>query len=95
MTHTRILKSAYLKVNKGEELINKYMGQSSIKKSIVSLSKTKQKSSMAKNKESIYAFTSRFNKKMFCHLSATEIESIMNDNRQKIETQSQGLRTLK
>lgn len=95
MTHTRILKSAYLKVNKGEELINKYIGQSPIKKSIGSLSKTKQKSSMAKNKESIYEFTERFDRKMFCHLSATEIESIMNDNRRKIETQIQGSRTLK
>jgi len=94
MTHARMVRSASSK-NKDEELINKYLGQSTIQRNIGSLYKTKEQFSVVKNKESIYEFTARFDKKMFCHLSATEIVSIMHDNRRKIETQIQGSRTLK
>ncbi len=94
MTHSRIIRSASSK-NKDEELINKYLGKSTIQRDIGSLYKTKQQHSVVKNKESIYEFMARFDKKMFCHLSATEIESIMNDNRRKIETQIQGSQTHK
>ncbi|MDP1784392.1 MAG: hypothetical protein Q8K81_03075 [Sulfuricurvum sp.] len=90
LSNTRILKSSYSKANKSEELIYHYSGQSSKPRSLGSLYKTRQTPPKVDKKESIHAFTARFEKKIFCHLSATEIEAIMNDNRRKIEMQFKG-----
>lgn len=84
-----IQKFSYSKTKKSEQLINKYLGQSAVKRSMGSLNNIK-KTPIKKYNESINEFTARFEKKIFCHLSAKEIEAIMNDNRRKIERQAQG-----
>lgn len=85
ITNASILRSPYFKTNRGEDLLNKYSGQSGNPRSINSLPKSKKKTPFEEKKESMAEFSARFEKKIFCNLSAKEIEAIMIENRRMIE----------
>lgn len=77
------------KFDRAEQLINNHLADIGKSKRVESffITKKERPTPIIEKKESILAFTARFNKKLFCTLSAKEIEAIMNENRMKIEQQ--------